>query len=108
MLRPMTAGETGRSLRDRPHLLRPGGWSRDALELVLLGVATAWLTAAFAIQLAVGALATLAPIGVVPVLATAWLGSRRVLLAVLGLSVALDLVLAAHSDIGAGTAATRA
>ena len=104
----MTAGETGRSLRDRPHLLRPGSWSDGSLEVVLLGVATAWVLTAFAIQFGVGALASLTPIGVVPVLATAWLGSQRVLLAVLGLSVVLDVVLAVHSDIGAGTAATRA
>jgi len=103
----MTAGETGPSLRDRPHLLRPLRWDRGAAEVVLLALSTAALVVAFLTQVGMGALASLAPIAVVPVLACAWLGSTRVLVAVVAVSVGLDLVLAAHGDLEVVTALAR-
>ena len=104
----MTAGETGGSLRDRPRLLRPVSWDRGAREVALLAASMAVLLAAFGAQIGSGALATLAPVVVVPVLATAWYGSTRVLAAVVAASIGLDLVLAAHGDLAYLTALTRA
>ena len=104
----MPVGETHASLRDRSHLLRPVSWDRGLLEVVLLALSVAVLVGGFVTQLGAGALASLAPIAVIPVLASAWLGSTRVLVAVVAVSVGLDLVLAAHGDLGVGAALTRA
>ncbi len=103
----MTAGESGPSLRDRPHLVRPVSWDRGALEVILLALSAAVLVGAFVTELGGGTLATLAPVAVVPVLASAWLGSTRVLAAVVALSVGLDLVLALSGHLAWGTAVTR-
>ena len=103
----MTAAPTGPSLRDRPQHLRPLSWDRGAAEVVLLALSTAVLVGAFVSQIATGKLG-LAPIAVVPVLACAWLGSTRVLLAVIALSIGLDLVLKAHGDLEGATTLARA
>jgi signal transduction histidine kinase len=94
-------------VRDRPYLVRPLSWDRGALEAALSGLCAAALVAVFFGQLGAGDLATLAPIPVVPVLAAAWLGSTRVSVGAVALSVALDLVLAVHGNLDVPTALTR-
>src|SRR5581483_733737 len=104
----MEADTAGHSLRDLSRLLRPLALRLPPAEWTLAATCLGVEAAIYALQVRHGMDAALGAVALVPALAAAWLGSRRVVAAVLTASAVLPLVLAAQHSIPWTNAVARA
>ncbi|HZS14986.1 MAG TPA: GAF domain-containing sensor histidine kinase [Candidatus Dormibacteraeota bacterium] len=104
----MQADTTGRSLRGLSGLMRPLAWARSPYEWSLGAACVGLLGAMYAVQSTRGMDSVLGGLSLLPSLAVAWLGSRRMYLATLSVSIAFAVALGAQRELPWGNAASRA